>query len=99
MIKANRVIEDQNQLEQDYRPVEKTSIESTSENDIKKGRFSKYIIISMFGFLFVFVSVVLYLFMKTGNEPSTLVSCVFAFCSVEGGALALIKTIKTKKGD
>lgn len=54
---------------------------------------------SMFIFLFNFVVVILYLFKQTGDEPSTLITCVFAFCSVEGGALALIKTIKTKKGE
>lgn len=94
MIKAQRIVDNQNE----YISNEETFSNYVPTDDTKKGKFSKYIIIGMFVFLLGFVSVVLYLFMKTGNEPSTLISCVFAFCSVEGGALALIKTIKTKKG-
>lgn len=66
--------------------------------DNKKGRFSKTLLVCMFIFLFTFVVAILYLFKSTGNEPSTLISCVFAFCSVEGGALAWIKTMKSKNG-
>lgn len=33
-----------------------------------------------------------------GSEPSTLIENVFRFLSVEGGAMALIKSVKTVKG-
>lgn len=100
MLKAQKIIDEQQDLsssDYEYQSIDYTTSDYTSD-DIKKGRFSKAIIISILLFLFVFVLAVLYLFMRTGNEPSTLISCVFAFCSIEGGALALIKTIKTKNG-
>lgn len=44
--------------------------------------------------------VMIYVFVRTGSEPSTLIENVFRFLSVEGGAMALIKSVKTvtKKG-
>lgn len=57
-------------------------------------RFSKKILTSMFIFLAVFVLAVLFINYKTGSEPSTLVASVFAFCGVEGGCLALIKSVE-----
>lgn len=37
-------------------------------------------------------------FLRMGSEPSTLIENVFRFLSVEGGAMALIKSVKTVKG-
>lgn len=95
-MKAQQVIQDQ------YTPTEVTQqtdyTQFSKPQDEKKGRFSKAIILGMLLFLLLFVFLVLYLFKQTGNEPSTLISCVFAFCGVEGGALAWIKTIKSKNG-
>ena len=81
-------------------PVEYITQNTDSNVDInrKKGRFSKILLIGMMSFLLIFVVTILYLFRSTGSEPSTLISCVFAFCSVEGGALAWIKTMKSKNG-
>jgi hypothetical protein len=50
---------------------------------------------AMLVFLALFVVAVLYISYKTGTEPSTLVASVFAFCGVEGGCLALIKSVET----
>lgn len=58
-------------------------------------RFSKKIMVSMLVFLVLFVLAVLFITYKTGSEPSTLVASVFAFCGVEGGCLALIKSVET----
>lgn len=80
-------------------PVEYVTQTTDSNVDTKKkGRFSKILLVGMMSFLLIFVVSILYLFKSTGSEPSTLISCVFAFCSVEGGALAWIKTIKSKNG-
>jgi hypothetical protein len=52
---------------------------------------------SIFIFLAFYVIANIIIFAITGIEPSTLTTCVFAFCGVEGGALAWIKTTETKK--
>jgi hypothetical protein len=61
-----------------------------------KGRFSKRIIILMLLFLLLFTVSNIGLFYLTGNEPSTLITCVFAFCGAEGGYLAFVKKLKNK---
>ncbi len=58
-------------------------------------RFSKKVMTCMLVFLVIFTAVVLYISYKTQSEPSTLVASVFAFCGVEGGCLALIKSVET----
>lgn len=80
-----------------YKPVD-ISEQQEPQQLPNKGRFSKLILKSMFIFLMVFTMAVLYVSYKTGSEPSTLVTCVFAFCGAEGGCLAWIKTIKSKNG-
>lgn len=66
----------------------------------KKGRFSKGILVSMLVFLFIFTLSILYIVYKTSYEPSTLITCVFAFCGAEGGFMAWIKKAKeSKKGE
>ena len=63
---------------------------------MKKIKFSKKLLVCMFLFLFLFVIAMCILFYKTGNEPGTLISCVFAFCGLEGGVLGWIKTNENK---
>ena len=60
------------------------------------GWFSKSTLIGMFTFLLVFTAACLVIFDRTGSEPATLITCVFGFCGVEGGALAWIKACKIK---
>lgn len=50
----------------------------------------------MFLFLLLFVIAMCVLFYKIGNEPGTLITCVFAFCGLEGGVLGWIKTSESK---
>ena len=69
--------------------------ETSKSKQKKKGRFMKGIIIGVFLFLLVFISVVLWLFYKTGNEPSTLIASVFA---VAVGEFSILGSIKKKKG-
>ena len=69
--------------------------EATKVRQKKKGRFMKGIIIGVFLFLLVFIGVVLWLFYKTGSEPSTLIASVFA---VAVGEFSILGSIKKKKG-
>lgn len=59
-----------------------------------KGRFMKGTLISIFLFLIIYVIANLFVFYHTSTEPSTLTTCVFAFCGLEGGLLGWIKTSK-----
>lgn len=43
----------------------------------------------------IYTVVMIFVFVRVGSEPSTLTENVFRFLSVEGGAMALIKSIKT----
>lgn len=60
-------------------------------------KFSKKIVITMFVFMALFVIAITIIFCFKGEEPSTLISCVFAFFATEGGCLAMIKTTETKR--
>jgi hypothetical protein len=64
--------------------------------DKKKKSYMKIVMTLMFVFLFLFVCSCLFINFKTGNEPSALITAVFAFCTVEGGLGAWIKTTKVK---
>lgn len=62
-------------------------------------KYSKKVLNYMLIILMLFVIGVLIVFWHTGSEPSTLVASVFAFCGVEGGLMAWIKTTKVRKGE
>ena len=51
----------------------------------------------MFVFMAVFVVANLIIFCVVGDEPTTLIGCVFAFFATEGGCLAMIKATETKR--
>ena len=53
------------------------------------------VVIAMILAAFIFTVVMIFVFVRTGSEPSTLIENVFRFLSVEGGAMALIKSVKT----
>jgi hypothetical protein len=63
----------------------------------KKGKYIKVILAFMFIFLILFTCACLYITYVKGIEPKVLITCVFAFCGVEGGLSAWIKTTKVKK--
>ena len=46
--------------------------------------------------LVIFTAYMCYLFKQYGSVPDTLVTCVFAVCGTECGALAWIRTSKEK---
>lgn len=62
-----------------------------------KGKYIKKILAGMFIYLILFTIACLYITYKTGGEPKTLIMSVFAFCGIEGGLSAWIKTTKEKK--
>jgi len=66
---------------------------------MKKGQFSKAIVMLVIAFNIAFTVAILYVFMRTGSEPATLVACWFAFTTGELWALSSIKKNKIKKGD
>lgn len=62
----------------------------------KKKSYTKVLLSLMFVFLLMFITICLYITFKTGSEPSTLIMSVFAFCGLEGGLTAWIKTTQDK---
>lgn len=60
----------------------------------RKGRFSKFMVSFVIALNIIFATAVFYVFAKTGNEPSTLVGCWFAFTT---GELFCLSSIKKKK--
>lgn len=64
------------------------------ENKIS-GQFMNRVVITLILAAFIFTVIMIIVFVRTGSEPSTLIEKVFGFLSVEGGALALIKSVKT----
>lgn len=59
------------------------------------GQFMNRVVIAMILAAFIFTVVMIFVFVRIGSEPSTLIENVFGFLSVEGGAMALIKSVKT----
>ena len=65
----------------------------------RKGYYSKLIVAVVILLNVIFTAAVLYVFLKTGNEPSTLITAWFAFTTGELFMLSSIKKVKeTKKG-
>ena len=68
---------------------------------MKKNEFSKLVVSAVILINLAFAAGCLYVFLRTGNEPSTLITAVFSFTTVELWSLAGIKKskIKNDKGD
>jgi len=65
---------------------------------MKQQRFSKLIVSLVIGLNIAFTLAILYVFLKTGSEPVTLVGCWFAFTTGELWVLGKIKKEKIKNG-
>lgn len=63
----------------------------------KKNRFSKFIVTLVILLNILFTAAVLYIFLKVGSEPVTLIGCWFAFTTGELWMLSSIKKSKVKK--
>jgi len=66
---------------------------------MKKGIFSKLIVSFVIIANAVFTGAVLFVFLRTGGEPITLIGSWFAFTTVELWQLATIKKRKVDKND
>lgn len=77
----------------------KTMLESyqVGKSKKKKLQYSKYIVAFIIALNVFFTLGVLYVFIRTGNEPSTLVGAFFGFTTVELWSLAGIKKKKIEK--
>lgn len=59
-------------------------------------KFSTKVIIAVYATLIIFTVVMIVIFLIKDSVPDTLITCVFAACSVECGALGFIKHGKVK---
>lgn len=80
--------------------MERMKLRAAEKKRKVSGQFMNRVVIAMILAAFIFTVVMIFVFVRTGSEPSTLIENVFRFLSVEGGAMALIKSVKTvtKKG-
>ncbi len=62
----------------------------------QKGKFSKVIVLSVICANIIFTATVLWVFLRTSAEPSTLVMSWFGFTTAELWSLASIKKTKEK---
>lgn len=63
----------------------------------KKGKYSKLIVMVVIVLNVLFTAAVLYVFLKIGSEPSTLIASWFAFTTGELFMLSSIKKVKENK--
>lgn len=63
----------------------------------KKNKFSKFIVAAVVLLNTVFTIGVLYVFLRTGAEPTVLIGCWFSFTTGELWMLSSIKKNKIKK--
>ena len=64
-----------------------------------KKEFSKKVIFTVIVLNILFTIAILYVFCRTGNEPTTLVASFFGFTTVEMWNLSKIKREKIRKND
>jgi hypothetical protein len=64
-----------------------------------KNKFSKAIVTAVVLLNTIFTAAVLYVFLKIGSEPVTLIGCWFAFTTGELWMLSSIKKTKVNKKD
>jgi len=65
----------------------------------KNNRFSKVIVATVILLNMLFTVAVLYVFLKVGSEPMTLIGCWFGFTTGELWMLSSIKKSKVNKKD
>lgn len=80
---------------------EKKKVENENNKYVnsESGNFSKKILKRIFLGFIAFVIAILYVFFKTGSEPTALVTGVIAFLSVEVWQLARIKIAEAKEDE
>ena len=69
----------------------------TEDEKIRKSLKTMNIVLIVIGiYLFLFTSCMIYVYIKTGGIPDTLVTCVFMACTGELGVMGWIKSTKDK---
>lgn len=69
----------------------------TEDEKIQKSLKTMNIVLIVIGiYLFLFTGCMIYLYIKTGGIPDTLVTCVFGACTGELGVMGWIKSTKDK---
>jgi len=66
---------------------------------VKKGQFSKVVVVTVLMLNILFTISVLVVFWHTSTEPSSLIASWFAFTTSELGLTAFVKGKKIKKGE
>lgn len=64
---------------------------NSEKEENTKMDFSKKVVVSVIGFFVAYCLATLFVFLKTGTEPTILTGAVASFCAVELGSLAGIK--------
>lgn len=77
------------------RKMQRIEMRAAKQKNKVSGMFMNRIVVCMILAALVFTVVMIIVFVRIGSEPSTLIENVFRFLSVEGGAMALIKSVKT----
>jgi len=62
-------------------------------------KFSKIVVGAVIALNVIFTAAILYVFLKTGSEPSVLIGSFFGFTTVEMWNLASIKKSENKSGE
>ena len=75
--------------------MERMALRAAEKKEKVSGHFMNRFVIAIILAAFSLTGVMIFVFVRTGSEPSTLIENVFRFLSVEGGAMALIKSVKT----
>ena len=69
------------------------------EAEKKRIRTMDVILIVIAVFLLIFISLLIWMYYRTGGIPDTLCTCVFGVCGGECGVMGWIKTTKDKQQD
>lgn len=77
------------------RKIHRIELRAAKAKNKVSGRFMNRVVLCMILAAIIYTVVAIIVFVRVGSEPSTLTENVFRFLSVEGGAMALIKSVKT----
>ena len=70
-----------------------------TKSNKKKGRFSKRVVSMVILLNVLFTVGIMYIYLRTGSEPTTLIGCWFSFTTIELWELSKIKRNNGKEID
>lgn len=92
--KEKRIVDEAEEIKK------KEAIKAKSKKTkVRKGLFTKVLIILIFTYLFYFTERILDVFQATNVEPTVLITSVFAILGLECGVMGWIKNTKVKRGE